>query len=752
MPFDNTLWNEQGRELVAANQTLVRLHQEATQARKTASTQQGRWQQFASQSLYRAYNALVAAHQGPVMQLDEWCLRVVTWRREGDRIAPLEILEPEVDLVIPVPPDKILRWPWRCRQPLREVGVRLATYLRVNHCHLRLTLFDQDRPVASARLDGPDVRDNETAWFAFDHALPPGEYWAELSSPDARAPSPMLAVRVSPAIRDQGGSQTPHYRYRPGTDFVPRLAALSRRPEFLLFGEVGDERDLDWALSGLAAQAYPHWRLWLRATTPLPAALHAFQQRFPERIRFFSATTPWSSLLSQAEDRAYLARLDWRAQLTPDALLAYAEAAQTESPVMLYGDEDQPDPRREGFDQPWFKPDFSPDFLRARFYCGAQSWFLARHARARELWDRPAIDPEWAAALVLSLEHPGAGFHHLAQVLIHRRPAASLEPLIQANTLQAVPALGLRFSPETGTAHYPAPSPAPRVSIVIPNKDQPHLLHRCVQSLAQATVYPDWEIVVVDNGSQHPEIRAVHDHWQRELDARWQVIEAPGAFNFSALVNQGVAAATGDFLLVLNNDTELLGPAHWLERMVGHAAQPHVGCVGVGLRYADESVQHAGLALGVGGVANALHEFHPADDPGYQGMLRTPINVSAITGACCLVPRSRWESVGGFDEALAVAFNDVDFCLKLGQKGFYHVVLPEIQMYHYASLSRGGEDNTEKRARLARETQLVRQRWGEKLDRDPFYNPHFHRAHGDFELALDSPYYHDNILEMLDCR
>ena len=207
-------------------------------------------------------------------------------------------------------------------------------------------------------------------------------------------------------------------------------------------------------------------------------------------------------------------------------------------------------------------------------------------------------------------------------------------------------------------------------------------------------------------------------------------------------MNQGVNAAKGDIILLLNNDTEILGTPNWLQEMIGFAQHPEIACVGCKLLYPqDNTIQHTGLICGIGGIANHSHKHFPAESRGYFNRLAIVANYSAITGACLMVERALWDQVNGFDENLAIAFNDVDFCLKLLKRGLRHVVLPQVTFYHYESKTRGLEDSTAKQVRLNQEEAYMKERWGALLQNDAFYNPHLTKKSEDFSLSQGSIYY-----------
>jgi GT2 family glycosyltransferase len=274
--------------------------------------------------------------------------------------------------------------------------------------------------------------------------------------------------------------------------------------------------------------------------------------------------------------------------------------------------------------------------------------------------------------------------------------------------------------------------------VIIPTRDRAELLAPCVAGLLGATDYPALEVLVVDNGSDRAETFALFASWQG--DARVRVLSAPGPFNYARLNNQAAAAARGAILLLLNNDTEVTEPG-WLAEMAALAIRPEVGAVGARLLYPDGTLQHAGVVLGFGwprGVAGHVYLAEPGDHLGERAMLGAVRGVSAVTAACLAVRRESYLAVGGMDEAeLAVAFNDVDFCLKLGARGLRNLWTPFATLLHKESASRGRDLDLAKAARLEREVSVMRARWGALLDEDPHWNPNLSLLLGGRDLAAE---------------
>ena len=263
----------------------------------------------------------------------------------------------------------------------------------------------------------------------------------------------------------------------------------------------------------------------------------------------------------------------------------------------------------------------------------------------------------------------------------------------------------------------------PKVSIIIPTKDLAKLLRKCLNSIYQKTIYKNFEVIVVNNNSSEKETYELFDYYKEKYD-NFRVIDAMIPFNYSKLNNLAVKETKGDYLLFLNNDT-IIKTSKWLNIMVGYAMQKHIGAVGVKLLYPDDTIQHAGVILGLGHCAAHAFAGENGGSYGMYGRLLVPYNYSAVTAACMMVSKKKFMSVKGFDEKLKVAFNDVDFCLKLLDKKYYNIFLPQVVLYHYESKTRGYDTTTEKYQLLLKEIDYLNSKWHDILHNDPFYNKNF---------------------------
>ena len=275
----------------------------------------------------------------------------------------------------------------------------------------------------------------------------------------------------------------------------------------------------------------------------------------------------------------------------------------------------------------------------------------------------------------------------------------------------------------------------PLISIVIPTKDGIDVLKTCIDSIYEKTTYPNFEIIIADNGSEKEDSLAYFEKLEVEHD-NLHVFRIECPFNFSHINNQAVKHAHGEYILMLNNDTSVITP-DWLEKMVSYCSQPNVGSVGVLLWYPDDTIQHGGVIIGKGGVAAHRYYRCPHDQKGYMHTLDIPNDVSCCTAACLMVKRTCWEELGGMNEELTVQFNDVDLELRILKAGFYNVFIPEVELYHYESKSRGIDKEKKAVERYVREVEYAKREWADEIKHDPFYNDNFDKNY-DYQLIVGS--------------
>jgi GT2 family glycosyltransferase len=422
--------------------------------------------------------------------------------------------------------------------------------------------------------------------------------------------------------------------------------------------------------------------------------------------------------------------------------------------ALIYSDEDKIDlagVRKE----PYFKPDFNYELLLRQNLVSHLGVY--RRELVVELGGlRTEFDgsQDWDLALRVAERVGPERIHHIPTVLYHWRDAGQQSSYSTTQLARCTDA-GRRAVEEhlarTGqtalvaadprlpgwlSVRRPPPAPKPMVSIIVPTRDRANLLEQCARGVLEGTDYQPLELIIVDNGSTEPD--ALELLARLRQDPRVRVLERPEPFNFSRLNNIGVSYARGEILVLLNNDISMIR-RDWLYELVANAVRPNVGAVGARLLYPNGSLQHGGVVLGIGPippVAGHLCVGAPAEDPGYLGHLVLARNVSAVTAACLAIRREVYDEAGGLDESIAVAFNDVDLCLRLRARGYDIVWTPAAELYHHESASRGTDIDGPARERFNSELNLMRRRWGERLDSDPFFNPNFDRRTGDYRLAF----------------
>ncbi|HEY2535246.1 MAG TPA: glycosyltransferase family 2 protein, partial [Xanthobacteraceae bacterium] len=485
--------------------------------------------------------------------------------------------------------------------------------------------------------------------------------------------------------------------------------------------------------------------------------LHAYAQR-DDRIRVYYRDV--NGGISACTNTALeIATGDWIVLMGRDnalaehALYLVAEAINRDPNVaIVYSDEDHIDDQGRR-SNPYFKPDWDYElFLGQNLigHLGAYRTSLAR--RVGGFREGLEGSQDWDFAFRVLETYLEAKVHHIPFVLCHRRQTS---PILFSNTSVARAASAAQRAvsdhltrtdqaaeviPST-ISSFPRitrklPAQRPLVSVIIPTRNYCEFLQKCVDGLINRTNYKPLEIVIADNGSSEPDSLA----FLADLRTRpgFVIIEDREPFNFSRLVNRGVAASSGEICVLLNNDVDVIN-ADWLDELVSHALRPEVGAVGAKLYYADDTLQHGGVILGVGGVAAHEHKHVPRASDGYFGRLKLTHSLSCVTAACIAVRRAVYDAVGGFDEKhLTIAFNDVDFCIRVREAGYRIIWTPYAELYHYESLSRGYETTPEKANRFADEIKYMRARWGEILDNDPFYNPNLSLNPECFEIAPTS--------------
>lgn len=442
----------------------------------------------------------------------------------------------------------------------------------------------------------------------------------------------------------------------------------------------------------------------------------------------------------------YLALFDHDDLLAPNALFEVASTIEKDKADVVYTDEDKVTSDLKEHFQPHFKPDFNPDLLCSNNYiCHL---FVVKRSLALKLGGQdPAYDGAQDYDFIFRCTEEAEKIVHIAKILYHWRvhqastadnPTSKMYAFDAGK--RAIEAHLQRIGAKAEVSHtkdlgfyrvkYQVQG-NPKVSIVIPNKDEKETLKKCLESIWQKTTYSNYEIILVENNSTTREIR---DYYQ-ELDGKngVRVVYWDKEFNYSAINNFGISYAQGEYILCLNNDITVISP-EWMEELLANCQRPEVGIVGARLYYPDNTIQHAGIVLGMGGCAGSLFVGLARSRGGYLHKAALQQDLSAVTAACFMVKKEAFEKVGGFEEKLAVAFNDVDFCLKVRHAGYLVVYDPYAELYHHESKTRGYENTEAKKRRFQEEIEYMRCHWMPDILRDPYYNENLSLKASDYSL------------------
>ena len=498
-------------------------------------------------------------------------------------------------------------------------------------------------------------------------------------------------------------------------------------------------------MDSLLAQTYANWELCIANASPEDASMEYVLKEYAKK----DSRILWKKLeenkgIAENTNEAFAMAtgefaglLDHDDLLAPNALYEVAKALETEPDIdVLYTDEDKVrgDEVLEHF-QPHLKPDFNIDLLRSNNYIC--HFFVVRKSLLEKTGGfRREYDGAQDYDFIFRCTQAAGKIHHIPEILYHWRTHQSSTADNPESKLYAFEA-GKRAIEENlrqngligEVSHtkdygfyrvkYPVQG-EPLVSIIIPNKDAKEDLEKCIQSILEKSSYTNYEILIVENNSTGEEIFSYYKELSE--NSRIRLLRWKREFNYSAINNYGAKKAKGDYLLFLNNDTEVISP-DWIEEMLGFCQRPDTGIVGARLYFGNNTVQHAGTVIGIGGIAGHMFTDMPRERSGYMNKAAMIQDLSAVTAACMMVKRQVFEEVQGFEEQLSVAFNDVDFCLRVREKQYLVVYDPYVELYHYESKSRGAEDSKEKVRRFQSEIEFMRCRWETLLKKgDPYYN------------------------------
>ena len=522
-----------------------------------------------------------------------------------------------------------------------------------------------------------------------------------------------------------------------------------------------EEKWLRLCIDSILNQVYTNWELCMAddaSTDPNVKKILTEYQQLDERIRVVFREQ--NGHISEATNSALaIATGEFVALLDNDdelAINAFYEVVKVlnENPELdlIYSDEDKIDMDGNRSD-PAFKPDWSPDLLLGTNYISHLGVY--RRSILEEIGGfRKGYEGSQDYDLVLRFTEKTTKerIKHIPKVLYYWRMLPTSTAVDQGSKGYAFEA-GLRAVQDAlvrrginghathGAAnglydvYYDIKSDK-LVSIIIPTKNGYKDVQRCVSSIIEKTTYQNYEIIMADNGSTDPKMHELYAKFEQQLPGRFFVESIDIPFNFSTINNRAAKKAHGEYLLFLNNDTEVI-TENWLTLMVSFAQQERIGCVGAKLLYPNNTVQHAGVILGLGGVAGHGHYGYSHGDLGYFGRLAINVNYSAVTAACLLMKKADFDAVGGFEEAFTVAFNDVDLCLKVQALGRDNVWLHEAELYHFESQTRGYDDKGKKKKRFEQEKVMMEEKWGPLIENDPFYNPNLTRDIPNFSLRID---------------
>ncbi len=512
------------------------------------------------------------------------------------------------------------------------------------------------------------------------------------------------------------------------------------------------------AVDSVKKQVYTNWELCIADDCSTNQALRGLLHEIAgqdERIHIqfleqnIGIAGASNAALAMAQGQ-FVGLLDNDDELADCALWEVVQVINRQPDIdLIYSDEDKITETGKQY-VPFFKPDFSPDTLRSynyichftvirqdilkaaggfrQGYDGSQDYdlFLRVTERTKQIYHIPKILYHWRAV------EGSVGKDGTAKMYAYESAKKALSGHLERSGMQAEVEDGLFL----GSYHLKYRlNNQPEIAIIIPSRDKVGLLKQCVESILKKTTYPQFTIWIVDNNSRKKKTFSYYE--QLKGNDKVRVIGYEKEFNFSSLNNFAARQILADYLLFLNNDTEVV-TSEWLEELLGLGQRTEVGAVGCLLCYGNDTVQHGGVIVGIGGVAGHAHKHFFCDESGYFGRLKVVHNLSAVTAACMLVRKSVFDEVGGFTEELSHAFNDVDLCLKIRGKGYLIIYTPFARLYHYESISRGFENSSSKRERFVRELRYIKERWHDELKKgDPYYNPNLSLKKEDFSLNFD---------------
>lgn len=512
-------------------------------------------------------------------------------------------------------------------------------------------------------------------------------------------------------------------------------------------------------LDSLKGQSYQNWEVIIGNASPDDSRMRSILDEYAKNdARIKSVDIPDNLGISENTNAAlkhasgdYIGFMDHDDLLAPDALFEIAIRLEANPDIdVFYTDEDKVSTDLSEHFQPHFKPDFNLDLLRSNNYIC--HFFVVKRTILKQV---KGLDPKYNGAqdydFIFRCTELSKNIVHIPRILYHWRvhnastadnPASKLyayeagKKAIEDNLARSGEKGSVSMRSDYGFYNVDyALTDQPLVSILIPNKDHIDILKQCIRSLKEKATYTNYEIIVIENNSTEP---ATFEYYDKLKKDGIQVLYYPEfGFNYSAINNWGVKNCKGEYLLFLNNDIEVITP-DFIEKMLSNCERPGIGAVGAKLYYPDNTIQHAGIIIGIGGIAGHAFLNLPRARSGYLHKASLQMNVSAVTAACMMVSRKIFDLVGGFEETLSVAFNDVDLCLRIQKAGYHNVYNPHVEMYHHESKSRGTEDSEAKARRFQTEIEFMRTNWIQLLKSgDSCYNPNLTLASWNYGLRAD---------------
>ncbi len=506
-------------------------------------------------------------------------------------------------------------------------------------------------------------------------------------------------------------------------------------------------------IESIRAQVYEKWELCISANAETRDDVKALISSLDadSRIKLLPANTMDNvpALLNQALEAAtspYAAIIKAGDLLVADSLFQVVKLLNTENDVdIIYSDDDKISESGEFYD-PHFKPDWSPVNLLSGNYTGDLMVMKTELIKNAGGW-RKEFDLVCEYDLLLRITELAKKIRHISTVLYHTREknakntkelsAQGIKALEETLVRRGLKGLVSSDPHEPGiyTIRYTIDKPG-KVSIIIPTKDKHELCEVILSSVFRLTDYPDFEVIMVSNNSSDPDFFAMVKKWETQEPERFTCIYDNDYFNFSRLINKGASVAKGKYLLLLNNDMEIIHK-DWMTGMVEQAQFESTGVVGARLLYPNDMIQHAGVIIGLGALAGHVFVGLDKNAGGYFNLVKTTGNYSAVTAACMMVKKTDFDAVKGFDELFAVEYNDIDFCLKIKDRGLNNIYLPHVTLYHFESISRGHpKHNSKSYKQHLSDVGNFQQKWKKYIDHDPFYNQHLTRIFLDYRLRV----------------